>query len=143
MYIAPKPGRDALIRKIKDYWVLEKWHYKSECSILDEPRCLLTKLTIPLDKAESVFEYKFSRVSFDNRPLLSLKELIAERKSLGKGAAWTERQGFSLVAELRRGTQQNSMAIDLDCTPANITDVKKHWESRYDNYCKLLASSTN
>jgi hypothetical protein len=139
------PGLPALIKAINKEW------YKTivifgvgRIDNIDNP-CLpqLTNLSISLDKAESVFEYKFSRVSFDNRPLLSWEELVAERKSLGKGAAWTERQGFSLVAELRRGTQQNSMAIDLGCSDPYISQLKKEWTNRYDEYLKLLALSNS
>lgn len=101
-----EPGRSALTKALGEWWSRLTWNRKATCDMLDEPRCSLSFLAVPIHKAFAVWGW--GGVPADDAVVAiagpkDWPSLVADRKA-NLGTAWTAEQlAVARVEWSRRG----------------------------------------
>lgn len=122
-----EPGRPALIKALGKWWSSPKWNRAATCDMLDEPRCSLSFLAVPIHKAFAVWGW--GGVPADDAAMaaagpMDWPSLVAERKA-NAGTAWTAEQLAVARAEWSRrgGTVADcaAMATELGISRQSLS----------------------
>jgi hypothetical protein len=118
-----EPGKPALLKILRKWWVHPKYKKLSTCDILDDPAMTnLVNLAIQLDKAAALWGYGEILKAVDSEPS-TFVELVALRKAKPR-LQWTDTARKIVKAEVDHRFNQpghrKAIAEALDLSPTRI-----------------------
>jgi hypothetical protein len=126
-----EPGRPALVKALGHWWSRPKLNRAATCDMLDEPRCSLSFLAVPIHKAFAVW-------GWGGAPALDAGTVAAPARVLVKDQKpeWTGKRIHERIGELEKLGRASPVAAVVAEVGLSDREVRR----RRSEYLKALAS---